>query len=161
MFNELLLRNRGRFIVIARSFAREEVDDLLQEILLQIWRSLDRFAGESALDTWCYRVALNTAISWRRTTSTRQSQLPVEPAELEQLTRSVAGSESDPHELQQLEQFIDTLPKTERGLLLMYLDGLGSREMSEITGISEGAIRVRIHRLKQQAARWNDSREEK
>src|SRR3954466_15783196 len=65
-FRDLVLRNQARLRGIARSYGLSETDDLLQEILLQLWRSIDRFRGDARIDTWCYRVALNTAISWRR-----------------------------------------------------------------------------------------------
>ena len=66
-FEQLLQRNRGRLAAVAHSYADGDSDDLLQEILLQIWRCLSGFQGRACIDTWCYRVALNTAISWRRT----------------------------------------------------------------------------------------------
>ena len=66
-FQELLERSHARWAGIARAYAEaSDRDDLLQEIALQVWQSLDRFAGRSSLDTWAYRVALNTALAWRR-----------------------------------------------------------------------------------------------
>src|SRR4051794_9633730 len=76
VFQELLRANAGRWRAIARSYAGRDEDDLFQEILLQIWRSLAPFEGKSALGTWCYRVALNSAMSWRRATQTRRGRFP-------------------------------------------------------------------------------------
>ncbi len=66
IFDDLLDRCRGRLAAVAGAYSREDADDLLQEILLQIWRSLATFKGDSSIDTWSYRVALNTALTWRR-----------------------------------------------------------------------------------------------
>ncbi len=60
-FRDLLERSHARWAGIARAYAAaSERDDLVQEIALQVWQSLDRFSGRSSLDTWAYRVALNT-----------------------------------------------------------------------------------------------------
>jgi hypothetical protein len=62
-FRELLERSHARWAGIARAYAEvPDRDDLVQEIAMQVWQSLDRFAGRSSLDTWAYRVALNTAL---------------------------------------------------------------------------------------------------
>src|SRR4051812_7930864 len=76
-FRELLERSHARWAGIARAYAAaQDRNDLLQEIALQVWQNLDRFAGRSSLDTWAYRVALNTALAWRRKAATRTKQLP-------------------------------------------------------------------------------------
>jgi RNA polymerase sigma factor (sigma-70 family) len=72
MFAHLLDRNKRRLVSIARSYATgDEYQDPYQEMLLQIWRSLDRFEGRSSADTWVYRIALNTALTYRRQTGAR------------------------------------------------------------------------------------------
>ena len=151
-FDAILSRNRGRFAAIAHAYAGQESDDLLQDILLQIWRGLRRFEGKSNVDTWCYRVALNTALSWRRTLGRKKKHLPAETADVSSLKGSV-----DTHdELALLQRFLATLSDAERAIVLMYLDDLSGQEIAEVTGLSEGAVRVRIHRVKQKLAAWSD-----
>jgi RNA polymerase sigma-70 factor (ECF subfamily) len=53
-------------VVHAYAFEHADRQDLFQEIVIQIWRSVDAFRGESSVPTWIYRVALNTAIAWTR-----------------------------------------------------------------------------------------------
>jgi len=66
-FGDLLERSHACWAGIARAYATmSDRDDLLQEIALQVWKNLDQFTGRSSLDTWAYRVALNTALAWRR-----------------------------------------------------------------------------------------------
>ena len=67
LFEEVVGSNQRRVQTIARSYARsDEWRDLCQEILLQMWKGLDSFEGRSTPSTWVYRVALNTAITFRR-----------------------------------------------------------------------------------------------
>ena len=79
-FASLLAANRRRLQAIARSYAWGGAEqDLFQEILLQLWRSLDRFEGRSSLDTWAYRVALNTAMIGLKLATT---SAPVNPKKI-------------------------------------------------------------------------------
>ena len=150
IFDDLLVRSRGRLAAVAGAYAPEDADDLLQEILIQIWRSLSTFKGDSSIDTWSYRVAINTSLTWRRTKSRRKKRIPSEPSDLNELPTTVDGH--DPAHL--LDQFLQTLSKKDRALVLLYLDDLSGKEMAEVTGMSEGAVRVRIHRIRQKLAHW-------
>ncbi len=149
-FDELLERNRGRFAAIARAYTDRDADDLLQEMLLQIWRSLSSFLGQSNLDTWCYRVALNTAMTWRRTQSRRKARIPADTTDVGQIPAVADGRDC----IRLLEQFLKTLSKSDRAIVLLYLDDLSGSAMAEVLGVSEGAVRVRIHRIKQKLAQW-------
>lgn len=142
-FQEILDGSRPRLARIARAYAPgAEAQDLYQEILLQIWRSLERFEGRARVATWAYRVALNTALTWKR----RRRTQPM-------LTGEVVpepGSAADPRDpMRVLDDFLASLGKTDRALLLLYLDDLTYREMAEILGISESYVGVKLNRLKQ------------
>src|SRR3954447_16455947 len=65
-FRALMEANQVRLRAISRTWAPRAWEDLYQEIALQLWRSLDRFEARARLDTWVYRVALNTAIDFGR-----------------------------------------------------------------------------------------------
>jgi RNA polymerase sigma-70 factor (ECF subfamily) len=68
LFKSWLTENYGAVLKVARAYTRttEDWQDLAQEILLQVWRSLPRFQGKASASTWSYRVALNTALGWHR-----------------------------------------------------------------------------------------------
>lgn len=141
----LLESHGGAVRRIARSYAGGdgEADDLYQEILLQLWRGLARFRGDSAPGTWLYRVALNTALTWRR--SSRRN------ARGDSIARGApAATVGAPRrEAVILEEFLRALAPLDRSVLLLYLEGLAHEEIADVTGLSPGAIRVRIHRIKQ------------
>jgi RNA polymerase sigma-70 factor (ECF subfamily) len=143
-FAAMLAANQRRLSAIARSYARSaEHSDLLQEILLQLWRSLDRFEGRSSLDTWAYRVALNTAIVWRRKAGTEprdhRGRDEVEPR---------AANSGPRDELAILDEFISSLEPADKALFVLYLEDLTYRQIAEVTGLTESHVGVKLHRLK-------------
>jgi RNA polymerase sigma-70 factor (ECF subfamily) len=144
-FQEIVDSGRARFARIARAYAPgADAQDLYQEVLLQIWKSLDRFEGRSQLDTWAYRIALNTAITWRRRLSTRPP-----PAAAVSPPPEIVGGRDVRDPLQLLDEFLASLGKTDRALLLLYLEDLSYREMAEVLGISESYVGVKVNRIKQ------------
>ncbi len=138
---------------VARAYTltSEDSQDLAQEILLQAWRSLPNFEGRANVATWFYRVALHTAMNWKRKDRPRRtSQQPL----LE--IHAVATPDSDGVEqaqqretVERLYQAIRQLPKAEAALILLYLDELSYREMAEVLGISENHVGVKLHRARQ------------
>lgn len=146
LFEEVLAANRRRILAIARSYTHgDEYQDLCQEITLQMWRGLDSFQWRSAPATWVYRVALNTAITWRRKNGRR-----VEPSAtpLEESGRDPVAPPSAANEILILEEFLGSLGKIDRAVFLLYLEDLTYREISEVTGLTENHVGVRISRLK-------------
>jgi RNA polymerase sigma-70 factor (ECF subfamily) len=151
-FEEWLRQRGGIVLKVARAYTLgvEEREDLTQEILLQIWRSLPRFEGRSSPSTWCYRVALNTALGWHRKEGRRRDRhepwlatedLPVEVAD------DAAGVQR--RELvERLYAAIHRLPKADAALVLLYLDDLSYREMAEVLGISESNVGVKLNRAR-------------
>lgn len=136
----------------AYTFTAEDCQDLVQEILLQVWRSLPRFEGRSSAATWIYRIALNTAMGWHRDERRRQSrQDRVAGFEIENVVAesSDCAQQAASRELvERLYHVIQQLPKTDAALLLLYLDELSYREMAEVLGISESNVGVKLNRAK-------------
>jgi RNA polymerase sigma-70 factor (ECF subfamily) len=145
-FRELLERSHARWAGIARAYAEtQDRNDLVQEIALQVWQNLDRFAGRSSLDTWAYRVALNTALAWRRKALMRTKKLTQASANIAELPGD-RGSEDDVQRV--LDRFLASLADGDRAVLLLHLDGLSHADAAEVLGISEGAYRTRLHRVR-------------
>jgi RNA polymerase sigma-70 factor (ECF subfamily) len=117
----------------------EMAKDLTQEVFISIWNALPRFEGRSSYKTWIYRITVNTCISHvRKKVPLKETSMPDLPSE--------DGQENDPTD--QLLHAIGKLPEVERLLIMMVLDELSYSEIAEVTGITEGNLRVRIHRIK-------------
>jgi RNA polymerase sigma-70 factor (ECF subfamily) len=154
-FRQWLHEHTGLLVKVVRSFASApaDADDLLQEILLQVWLSLPNFRDQCKPTTWLYRVALNTALGWKRreTSVRRRSQTLAILPELVDDTQI----DADPAHRELLDQLyaaIRTLEPARRALVLLYLDGLSYSEMAEVTGVSEANVGVRLNRIKKQLA---------
>ncbi len=147
LFERLVEANKRRIMWIARSYAsRDSVNDLYQEILFEIWKSLPGFQGRARVETWIYRVALRTAIDFRR-----KADRSVESAGTirEEESAYVSPPSAWLSESEILSEFIGTLDEVDRPLFLMYLDGdFGYADMAEVTGLNEPHIRVKISRIK-------------
>lgn len=141
-FEQLIAANRQRIQRIARSYAPPgELDDLVQEILLQLWRARKSFRGDAQVHTWLYRVALNTAMSFHR----KKRDPVVEPEQTE--TIDTIGNPVDPSVL--LKRFLDNLGVTDRSAMLLFLEGLAAQQIADVLGTTPGAVAVRLSRLKQ------------
>jgi len=137
---------------VARAYTltHEECQDLAQEILLQAWRSLPGFENRASAATWFYRVALQTAMNWHRKDKPRRArQQPLLDVNV------VAGDGVDSATLAQQRETVERLyhaihqlPKADAALVLLYLDDLSYREMSDVLGISESNVGVKLNRAK-------------
>ena len=142
-FLELVQANRARIARIARAYAGADWPDLQQEILLQIWKGLDRFEGRSSGHTWLYRVALNTAMTWRRR---RAAGAPAEPQT--ESTPEPAAAIAARDAVHVLEEFMATLNAVDRAILLLYLENGSYADIAQVTGLTESNVGVRLHRIK-------------
>lgn len=146
-FLELVAAYGPRLRRIAGSYARGcDREDLHQEILCQIWRSLPTFRGDAALGTWVYRVALNTALTFARVRKRRPVEVPHADGEPDLgLTTAAAPGREEAI----LEEFLASLDDLDRSLLILYLDGLSHEEAAQVTGLRAGTVGVRLHRIKE------------
>jgi RNA polymerase sigma-70 factor (ECF subfamily) len=131
--------------------------DLYQEIMFQLWRSLPSFAGASSIDTWVYRVALNTALTHARRRSVHvEASLEEDHLEAADLVASLDAADDSlalGEQSERLYAAIDRLGDVDRMLVTMYLDDRSYHEMAEVIGISESHVGVKLHRIKKALAR--------
>jgi len=139
---------------VARGYADTEEDcqELVQEILLQVWLSIPRCERKAKPSTWIYRVAINTALAWQRRDQ-RQGRRRFRPLVW---AMDVATNETEQaHEWERIERLhtaIRRLPKADAALVLLYLDDLSYREIAEILGISEVNVGVKLNRVRKALA---------
>ena len=130
--------------------------DLLQEIHLAVWRSLARFENRASLRTWVYRVAHNVATSHvlRGARRGRARWVTLDDiAEPPAPGPSPEAAAGDQQALARLMALIHSLNPADRQVMLLYLEDLDGAEISDVTGLSPGAVAVKVHRLKAALAR--------
>ena len=139
--------HRGILLKVARSYAvaQEDQEDLIQQILVQLWHSVEQFNGQAKPSTWIYRVALNTAMDWQRGEKRRRERVE-KLVSMDAYWLEQRGPENE--RLTLLYETIHQLPAHERYLVLLYLEDLPYSELAEIIGISESNVGVRINRAK-------------
>jgi RNA polymerase sigma-70 factor (ECF subfamily) len=119
--------------------------DLLQEMVIQLWRGYPKFRGESKFSTWLYRIALNTAITGLR--RKRDFIESYEPANMPE-QREDKSTEEQEEQLEQLYIAIAQLNDIEKAIVMLYMEDRTYEEMEEILGMSSGALRVKMVRIK-------------
>jgi RNA polymerase sigma-70 factor (ECF subfamily) len=123
----------------------EDQQDLFQEIILQLWKSLDSFKGNSEFSSWMYRVALNTAIVFFKKEKRKQDNFTI--IKNEPIDNEVFDSEKD----QQLVHFykaVKQLTKIEKAIIILLIEGYSGKKIAENLGLSEVNVRVKIKRTK-------------
>lgn len=132
---------------ISRAFAQPaDQHDLLQELMVAVWRAWPRFEDRSAAATFVYRVAHNTALTWKRGEIRRRRRRDAIEAEL-----SLRPDTGDPIEaalLERLYRGIRTLPPLDRSLILLSLDGVAYGEIARLHGLSETNVGARLTRIR-------------
>ena len=121
-----------------------EVDDLFQEIMTNVWNSLENFRGDAKLSTWMYRIAVNTALIHRRRRR-RSEELPDMPDHRVSTHRDLERQE----QLEVLHCAIAQLGDQDRLIVSLLLEGLSYKEIADVTGITVNYVGVKISRIKQ------------
>jgi RNA polymerase sigma-70 factor, ECF subfamily len=154
-FKQIIEENSHRINSICRYYCpnAENRKDMYQEILVNIWKSLDKFRGESAMSTWIYRIAVNTSLSFTGKAyrnlnlhidkDPQSMNILLDDDELEQKIRT------EQH-LELLETQLNLLSIIDKALITLLLEGLTMREIADVIGLTEPNVKVKIHRIKEQ-----------
>ncbi|MFT6716395.1 MAG: RNA polymerase sigma factor (sigma-70 family) [Saprospiraceae bacterium] len=124
----------------------EDSDDLVQEVFMKVWKSVDGFKGESKLYTWVYRIAVNEALTHLRKKK-RRFFVPIVDVEAELASHIDDASCFDGDEVEiKLQKAILNLPEKQRLVFnLKYFEEMKYKDMSEILKISEGGLKAQYH----------------
>jgi RNA polymerase sigma-70 factor (ECF subfamily) len=149
-FLDILEKNIGIILKIARAYARTVPDkeDLINDIMLELWKSFGRFKGYSKVSTWIYRVALNTSMNYKRKREKDRLYFLDDLKQIDNVSWLIEQPDSSHSEI--LYQCIDELNQLNKAIILLYLDGNSHDEISDITGISKTNVGTRISRIKEQ-----------
>jgi RNA polymerase sigma-70 factor (ECF subfamily) len=146
-FLDLVRKHEGIIFKLVNLYASDEEErkDLVQEIMYQAWKGFGKFEGRSQFSTWLYRICLNTIF-----TQKRKKTLVDFRESLEQISPVAEESISGSMEAKLLYRAIRTLPETDRAIISLHLDGYGNADIAEIIGLTDGNVRVRLHRIKKE-----------
>ena len=155
-FERMVREHKSTVYTVCYMFSKDtdEVNDLFQEVLINLWKGFDSFRGESKVDTWIWRIALNTCISDDRKKKRRGERVPLEMA-----ADLYTDTDEDTKQIRQLYARINKLGIMDRALVLLWLENLSYEEIGAIAGISAKNVSVKLVRIKQQLMQMSDNQE--
>ena len=147
-FQEIIEQHNGILFRVARTYCPDEYDrqDLMQEMMIQIWQSIHKYNDQFKISTWLYRISLNVAISFYRKNTTRANKYTV----LNEQTAQVPTEDKTENEqqLNLLQQFISELKEIDKALMILYLEDKSHAEIAEILGMSVSNVGTKVGRIK-------------
>ena len=153
-FEELVKQYKRTIYSVCYMFSRdnEEINDLFQEILVRLWLGFDQFEQRSSVSTWVYRIALNTAINSDKRAKRRPQTVPlstdIDPYD---------PQDSSLEQVRQLYALINQLDVMDRGLVLLWLEGIGYDEIAAIMGITVANVGIKLYRIKEKLVQKSKS----
>ena len=153
-YKQIIEENQGRIRSVCRYYAgvSQDSEDLYQEILINVWRGLEKFRGDSQLSTWVYRIAVNTALSF---VNKKNKYLNFNTYLDDGKAANLVGEDREDsvvHErqLDVMSNLINQLSVVDKIIMSLVLEDLNTKEIAEIVGITETNVRVKIHRIKEE-----------
>jgi RNA polymerase sigma-70 factor (ECF subfamily) len=157
-YTSSILPYSGIVIKICRAYtdSQEDFEDYYQEVCLQIWRSKDKFRGDSKWSTWIYRLSLNICLTLiKKKKKNRQHQASDYGMPLSASEDNRAFSDES---LNLLYDAIRKLSEVDRAVILLYLDEKPNKEIAEIIGTTPNNIGVRVNRIKERLKKLLDGK---
>jgi RNA polymerase sigma-70 factor (ECF subfamily) len=146
-FEQTIRDNSGILHKLCRVYANDdsEYEEIFQEMMIQIWRSLPNFRGDSQLSTWLYRICINTALNFRTKHRRLKTHVPID----ETVPSKFEFADDKDVQLKKLYAAIRELKPIDRAIVSLYLDERSHEETAKILGISKTNVATRLQRLKQ------------
>ncbi|MCR4921884.1 MAG: RNA polymerase sigma factor [Bacteroidaceae bacterium] len=145
-FEEMLKAQKDTIYTVCYMFSKDEdeVNDLFQEVLINLWNGFGGFENRSSIRSWVYRIALNTCISYdrkRRRTPTERLNMNINIFE---------DRDEDTRQVDMLHRRISKLQPFDRAIVLLWLENLSYEEIGQIVGITAKNVSVRLFRIREQ-----------
>jgi RNA polymerase sigma-70 factor (ECF subfamily) len=123
----------------------DEVSDLFQETLINMWKGMEGFREESKIGTWIYRVALNTCLTMERKKKREIKKVP-----LQMDVNLFEDGDANAKQARMLHQRISQLAYVDRAIVMLWLEGMSYDEIGAVVGISAQNVAVKLFRIKEQ-----------
>ena len=151
-FEQMVRAHKSTIYTVCFMFSKDadEVDDLFQEVLINLWRGFKDFKGESKIETWIWRVSFNTCISQERKKKAT-SRIPLEMG-----IDLFHDKDEDTRQIQMLYQRIHQLKPFDRAIVLLWLEGMPYDEIAAIVGITVKNVSVRLFRIKEELKKMSN-----
>ncbi|MGW9686455.1 RNA polymerase sigma factor [Flagellimonas sp. 2504JD1-5] len=127
----------------------EEAKDLFQEVLVNIWKSLPNFKGNSALSTWIYRITINVSLRHKANLIKNNIRFPHLDAITIERVESYSEENQNEKQLHWLRDCVRKLNEVDKAIISLFLEELPYKEISKITGLKENTVAVRVKRIKE------------
>ena len=152
-FARTVREHKSTIYTVCYMFSKDEdeVADLFQDILVNLWKGFAKFRGESSAKTWIYRVSLNTCISAERKKKRRGETVP-----LDMNINLFDDSAEDLKQIRMLQNRVSRLGPFDRAIVLLWLENMSYDEIGAIVGITAKNVSVRLFRIKEQLRRMSD-----
>lgn len=149
-FKKIHTDNKDKIYRLCLGFTgnRADADDLMQEIVIAIWKGLDQFKNESAVSTWMYRIATNTAILFTKRKKRSFEKFVTKDFEIIKAEEPNISHQDKEQKTNQLYSAIATLKEIDRIIIGLLLENNPYNEIANITGMSTTNIGARINRIK-------------
>jgi RNA polymerase sigma-70 factor (ECF subfamily) len=159
-FLDIVRNNQGIIHKVCSIYCDNEEDrnDLVQEILAQLWKSFPSFRNESKFTTWMYRVALNTAITTFKKSIRQPDRSPLSHQNFQLVDENTSPDIEE--NIRLLREAVSKLTGIEKSIILLYLENKSYEEIAEITGITQNYVRVKMNRIKKKLKSYMTAEEE-
>ena len=151
-FEQVVKQHKSTIYTVCLMFSKDsdEVNDLFQEVLINLWKGFEGFEGRSNIGTWIWRVSFNTCISSER----KKKKLGTVPLTME--INLFEDKDEDTRQVQILYKRIHRLKPFDRAIVLLWLEGMPYEEIAAIVGITVKNVSVRLYRIKEELKRMSN-----
>ena len=145
-FAQMVREHKNTIYTVCFMFSKDsdEVNDLFQEVLINLWKGFESFEGKSKVDTWVWRVSFNTCISQERKKK-RNSPIPLSMG-----IDLFNDKDDDTRQVKMLYDRIHRLKPFDRAIVLLWLENMSYEEIAAIVGITAKNVGVRLYRIKEE-----------
>lgn len=152
-FTNVIKEHKQTIYTVCYMFSKDsdEVADLFQEILMNIWKGFEKFRGESSIKTWLWRISFNTCVSY-----SKKKSRAIKSSPLSMDINLFDDSDEETRQIKMLQKRIRQLGPFDRAIVLLWLEDMTYAEIGEIVGISEKNVSVRLVRIREQLKKMNN-----